>query len=325
MASPLVLRVILGKDNAEKVILPVRPETVDELKLELKNLLHLTSDFRLQFEDPDFDLALINLVNMSDLPSRATITITNLEESPNNRTEESAVLPVSSPARTYTRSDAFVVPKFSYDVEHVLNEGNVAFARDGRTIKPTRSQKHNILECIASEMYRHEAYAGCKQIKKVAVALITQYPCLRDRSQTGYDGWVNSLSFKMGNYRSKLSKAGVKDVSINAGKRSRSSPGGAPSRSGIKRPRRGEVNFLPNYPSGESKDSLEAQRLQMIAEMQKVSAERDMALIYQLMQHTFALRREEIINSAMPIAEVKNRWPALFCEAQVSKVLINFD
>ncbi|KAL2079691.1 hypothetical protein ACEWY4_025435 [Coilia grayii] len=123
----------------------------------------------------------------------------------------------------------------------------------------------------------------------------------------------------MGNYRSKLSKAGVKDVSINSGKRSHSCPGGAPSRSGIKRARRGEVNFLPDYPSGESKDTLDGLRLQMISEMQKVSAERDMALIYQLMQHTFALRREEIINSAMPIAEVKNRWPALFCQAQLYK------
>lgn len=134
MASPLVLRVILAKDNAEKVILPSRPETVHELKLELKSRLHLTGDFRLQFKDPDFNLALINLVNMSDLPSRATITLTNLEESPNNRTEESAVPSVSSPARTYTRSDTWVVPN---DVEYILNEGNVAFARDGRTMKPT--------------------------------------------------------------------------------------------------------------------------------------------------------------------------------------------
>ncbi len=36
------------------------------------------------------------------------------------------------------------------------------------------------------------------------------------------------------------------------------------------------------------------------------------------MQRTFALRREEIVNLAPPVAELKDRWPAVFCEAQVS-------
>jgi len=42
-----------------------------------------------------------------------------------------------------------------------------------------------------------------------------------------------------------------------------------------------------------------------------------MILIHQQMQQTFALRREEIVNSGPPIVEVVARWPALFCEAQV--------
>ncbi|XP_023138642.3 uncharacterized protein LOC111576907 [Amphiprion ocellaris] len=49
----------------------------------------------------------------------------------------------------------------------------------------------------------------------------------------------------------------------------------------------------------------------------KTSPERDMILIYLHMQHTFALRREEVVKSAPPIAEIKERWPALFCESQV--------
>ncbi|XP_031150549.1 uncharacterized protein LOC116046346 isoform X2 [Sander lucioperca] len=121
----------------------------------------------------------------------------------------------------------------------------------------------------------------------------------------------------MGNYRTKLSRAGIKDVAVNAGKRSRTYPEGVASGANIKRPRRGEINFLPNYPQGETKDTLENQRLEMLEQFKKTVIDRDMIMIHQHMQRTFALRREEIVNSAPPIAELKDRWPALFCEAQL--------
>lgn len=97
------------------------------------------------------------------------------------------------------------------------------------------------------------------------------------------------MLFKLGNYRTKLSRAGIKD---GIGKHSRSNPEGTASRSNIKRPRRGEVNFLPNYPHGETKDTLETQRLDILEQFKKTSTERDK--IHQHMQHTFALRCEEI-------------------------------
>ncbi|AWP15641.1 Hypothetical protein SMAX5B_013948 [Scophthalmus maximus] len=122
----------------------------------------------------------------------------------------------------------------------------------------------------------------------------------------------------MGNYRTKLSRAGIKDVAVNPGKRSRTNPDGSASRANIKRPRRGEVNFLPNYPNEKTKDTLETQRLEMVEQFKRTSIERDMILIHHHMQRTFALRGEEIVNSALPIGELKDRWPALFCEAQVS-------
>ncbi|KAA8578254.1 hypothetical protein FQN60_007325, partial [Etheostoma spectabile] len=101
----------------------------------------------------------------------------------------------------------------------------------------------------------------------------------------------------MGNYRTKLTKlsrAGIKDVAVNAGKRSRTYPEGGASRANIKRPRRGEINFLPSYPQGETKDTLENQRLEMVEQFKKTVIDRDMIMIHQHMQRTFALRREEI-------------------------------
>lgn len=72
----LKLRVIFGDDKAERLTLPSRPKTVDALIFQIKQKWDLAYDFRLQFEDPEFDNALISLVNMEDLPSsKATIKI----------------------------------------------------------------------------------------------------------------------------------------------------------------------------------------------------------------------------------------------------------
>lgn len=324
----LKLRVIFGDDNAERLTLPSRPETVDALIFQIKQKWDLAYDFRLQFEDPEFDNALFNLVNMEDLPSsKATIKIVQLVELDlcSTSTDDTVLLSdnTDSPERQQRWPAIFVVPNFSYEVEHILRQGNSAFEREGTTITLTKDQKHNILEVMAAEMYKHKAYPSRPQIGLAAAALVKKHPCLKDKSERskGYECWQNSLSFKMGNYRHKLSQAGIKDVAINAGKRSRTNPEGAPSRSSIKRPRRGEVNFLPNYPHGENKDTLESKRLEMVEQFKRSSIERNMVLIHQQMQHTFALRREEIVKTAAPIDELKLRWPALFCEAQVSKNL----
>ena len=58
---------------------------------------------------------------------------------------------------------------------------------------------------------------------------------------------------------------------LNAGERSRTHPEAATSRANIKRPRRGEVNFLPNYPHGETKDTLETQRLDTVKKFKRIS------------------------------------------------------
>ena len=320
----LKLRVVLDDVNAERLILPSRPETINALISEVKNKLNLLYEFRLQFQDPEFDNALCNLVNIEDLPSKATIQVVRLIEADLSSTSTDDTVLLSdntvSPERLCRWPEVFIVPTFSYEVEYCLREGNSVLEREGRGLRLTRDQKHNILDVMSAEIYKHKAYPSTSQIGKAAEALVRKHPCLKEQgSKTGCEGWKNSLRFKMGNYRTKLCRAGIKDVAVNAGKRSRTNPDGTASRANIKRPRRGEVNFLPNYPSGETKDTLEMQRLNMVEEFKKTTAERDMLLINQQMQRTFSLRREEMVNSAPPIDELRDRWPALFCEAPVSR------
>ncbi|XP_047192301.1 uncharacterized protein LOC118315858 [Scophthalmus maximus] len=119
----------------------------------------------------------------------------------------------------------------------------------------------------------------------------------------------------MGNYRSKLTRAGFHEVAGNSGKRSRNNPDRQPPHTNIKRPKRAEVNFLPNFPRGEDGASLEQFRLQIVDEVQR--SDKNLTLIAKLMQTTFALRRKEVINEDLPVGEILERWPALKIESQV--------
>uniref|UniRef100_A0A4W5MF34 Uncharacterized protein n=1 Tax=Hucho hucho TaxID=62062 RepID=A0A4W5MF34_9TELE len=105
---------------------------------------------------------------------------------------------------------------------------------------------------------------------------------------------MTSLKFKMGNYQTKLSRAGVPEVYLNAGKRSRNNLERDTPNSNMKRPRRAEVNFLPCFPRGEDPESLKQLRQQIINKVSKT--ERNLPLIDKLMQTAFALRRKEIVN-----------------------------
>ncbi|CAL9695807.1 unnamed protein product [Knipowitschia caucasica] len=112
-----------------------------------------------------------------------------------------------------------------------------------------------------------------------------------------------------------MSKSGCAEVAVNAGKRSKTNPENQHPHSNIKKARRSEVNFLPNFPKGENQASLEQIRIHLKEEMEKT--ERDQLLIGRSMQTTFALRRQEIVPGDKPIKDHLTRWPALLMESQI--------
>ncbi|XP_048854451.1 uncharacterized protein LOC125722345 isoform X1 [Brienomyrus brachyistius] len=204
----------------------------------------------------------------------------------------------------------FPIPQFSYDVELRLRQGNDEFEKSGKGLKLTRDQKHDILEKLGSTMYDFKGYPDDKQIGKVAEALVTKHPCLKEPgSDTGWNGWKTSLKFKMGNLRNKMRKIGCLEVTVNAGKRSQGHPENEPSHSKIKKPRRSEVNYLPNFPQGEDEASLETVRQEIAVEVQKT--EKNTSLIHKNMERTFALRRQNIVSGSPSVNEFLNLWPAL--------------
>lgn len=315
----ITLRIIVHDSDIRKITLTGKPQTLDSLVEQLEEKLDLQYKFSLQYEDPDFNNALVNLTDITDLPNKPTLKIIALVTTPTPSTASTAdteILSVSSPESqsSLARSpwpDTFEIPYFPVDIEYRLRQGNLLYMRDKTYLQVPRDMKHEILEKLAEAIYSFKAYPSDQEFNDVATALIQKHPCLTEPgSVNGCNGWKNSLKFKMGNYRTKLRRAGCTDVASNQGKRK----GQAPQRS-IKRPKRFEVNFLPNFPDGEDETSMESKRKELVEEMKKRRP--TAALVTKIMDTTFALRRQELVNLEPPVKDIMERWPALFTEGQV--------
>lgn len=316
-ASPaLLLRVVIPDQPPRKLKLRSRPNSVDSLILTLKRELELDLDVDLLYEDPDFDGKLTALTDIDELPQKSIIHITFSEDS---SSIASTVLlsDVSSPERlSRWPPGPFPIPTFSFDVELKLRDGNAEYEKNNTHLNVTRDMKHNILDNMASTIYGFKAYPSDKEIAKAAEALVAKHPCLTEAgSELGWNGWKNSIKFKMGNYRSKMRRAGCTEVAVNAGKRSKSHPDKESSHCNIKRPKRAEVNFLPNFPKGKDESHLEELRQTIVNECQKT--EKDLSLIRKLMDTTFPLRRQTVVVTCPPVNEIMDLWPALKMESEV--------
>lgn len=124
----------------------------------------------------------------------------------------------------------------------------------------------------------------------------------------------------MGHFRTKLRKAGWEEVAINGSKKSKVNPGGDHPSKNIKRPKRGEANYLPNMPEGKTEANLETIRNSLVEELKKKKPNGIMNL--QMMDQTFPMRRREIVRDEPDVQSMVDRWPALFTKGQASFYLL---
>ncbi|XP_076743239.1 uncharacterized protein LOC143419755 [Maylandia zebra] len=120
----------------------------------------------------------------------------------------------------------------------------------------------------------------------------------------------------MGNYRAKLRgrQLAIPELEVNTLKRRCSSEEG--SLKGFKRAKKAEVNYLPPLPFGETEETLEMDRLDLLKEMKKKNNER---AINEKMEKSFAMRRKEVVKDCPAIQDLLERWPSLFCENQIKE------
>lgn len=88
-----------------------------------------------------------------------------------------------------------------------------------------------------------------------------------------------------------------------------------PTSKGIKRPKKAEVNYLPPFPFGETEETLEKERVDLLSEIKKKDNDK---VVCAKMEKTFSYRRLVVVNQCPAVPDVMERWPALFYESQVN-------
>lgn len=337
MTSQPILRVILGPGSSQRVMFPAGlPSTVAELETEIKTQCKIMEPFRLQFMDPLFGNEFMNVSSMEEIQDKATLSVvyqprdrgepgfsfssTRAADDTSSSSGDSTVI-VSSPESMSSHSswpDLFCAPRFTYDAEMKLEKANIAFKENGTLLIPDPKLKSDILEGLIQEVVKYTVYLTDSKFDEVAEALILKHPCLKERgSSTGYGGWKVSLKYKLSNYRTHLRKVGCPEVCVNSLKykpADRRSPA-----FDVKRPKRGEVDYYPSFPLGESAQSLEKMRIELLSDIKKRN---NRETIRAKMDRTFALRRQEVVSDAPMINIIQERWPALFDAVEVNEKLL---
>lgn len=290
--SLVALKVIIDHRN-EKLPLPSGiPSTVEELQKTVKDTFGLTETFSLEYLDADFG-AFFALHSTDQIRDRGTIKVLTIPSivlsliPPDNQTGASNVPEFTTPDnQTDLRSDMD------------LNASSISGSDDQTDCSSGSTDTIIFSPGSPRELWPNEVYIPPFSVATEALLMN-----------------ANEEYVKNGrNYRKKLSALGFSEVTCNSLKNKR--PGDRASAKNVKKARKGEVMYLPNYPAGASKEQQELYRHQLIDESKKTNS----TTIKDLMCITFAHRRQDIITQQMSIKDVKERWPALFDVSQVSKL-----
>ena len=309
---------LAGTSAVVKLLIPPNPSDISELhRVACAKLQVEPDEFLLQYFDADFN-DYINLTDITEVCNLLSLRLCK-KVSANEAASElvgSEAVGCAGNMRQTAWPQQFEVPLFDAIVQLFLKSAEDNFAATSVSAVVRRDVKVKILDSLANRIFSYTAYPSSEQIRQVAKALTDKYPSLKcDAAPSGWEAWAHAISFKVGNYRSKMRKLGSVEVQLNSGRYSKlSRPQAPPPAANIKKARKGEVNFQPNLPSTETAESIEKYRSWMVAECAK--SDPDMNSVKRYMSLTFAARRKEINDMAL-VRDIKERWPALFTSSQV--------
>ncbi|XP_035223567.1 uncharacterized protein LOC118196249 isoform X2 [Stegodyphus dumicola] len=215
----------------------------------------------------------------------------------------------------------FEISKDSFSVisRNELQKAETEYNSSLKLHKASHKLKREILDILSKELSDYSLYPTDEMYANVTKKLIKNFPSLQDPIVgDGISCWKIALKYRMQEIRRKCK---CNETSINSGKRSRSitlqldlNANKSPLQNGgIKKARRGEVNYAPDFPDGENESTLQQHQEQMNREWMKKDFNR--IFINQKMEVTFSFRRQQII-SRIKMSEIKEQWPALFTPDQ---------
>ncbi|KAI4872416.1 hypothetical protein NFI96_031728, partial [Prochilodus magdalenae] len=351
MSAPTQLRVVIEDSQIHKLVLADGvPSTVEALLATVQDHFQLQGSFTVLYMDKEFDnqfftLSLTDVIKDKDTiklvkTESVILTFTPITETTASSSSSPLLLPLpldqsfqddnssvsssdtvlisqSPELRSQRWPVNFVIPTFSYNVEMLLQTGCKAYESDGTRLQ-NPSINSDILEKLAEAIFHYTAYPTGLQIQAVVEALLKKYPCLKEpgTSFSGMYGWQQRLKYKMANYRSKMRKREVPCPELDINSLKRKSPGEKNPAKNCKRPKRAEVNYLPPHPSGETSSSLERERQELLNEVKKKN---NTKVIQEKMAKTLSYRRLEVVSGSPAADEFRERWPALFCDAEIKE------
>ncbi len=220
MEESVKFRVILDHD-INKLCLPGMPHTVKDLEATIKQKIGISMDISLQRKDQDFD-DFVTLSSIDDLKDRDTLKVvyvppvilfTNVDipELPTEdcsvsrsvsenysvsqpstssgsisaESDDTVILSPRSPGMHKPWPIEFPIPRFSYNTEIVLQNGNENYLRDGSLLCKEKSYpgvKSNILECLAELIFSYTPYPSDAHRCAVAEALIKKKHVWRNQA-----------------------------------------------------------------------------------------------------------------------------------------------
>ncbi|XP_072016020.1 uncharacterized protein [Amphiura filiformis] len=202
---------------------------------------------------------------------------------------------------------------FKIPVDKFRNSLVTALAESERKTLPP-SEKSNLMEALYNEITRYTYRPTKSHYTEVIVKLLAMYPSLSNRLQ-GQDAqtyWKNSLSQRFRNERKRSEKHNplAKAPKIKKKEEAYAAPEKPTAENiwGIK-------NYLPGRPFGEDDTTIGIHIASLKTEHKK--KRQDASLIKQLMDITFADRREAIVKKQWKISKIKSEYPCLFDEDEI--------
>lgn len=213
MTQPIRLRIILGDDDARKLVLPRGlPDSLEELCQTIKTSFGLQQDIRLQYQDAEFGNEFINLSEVFEIHDKASLKVIYLQSnakeddarthhpqdiqgpmdcsSVSSDETEPVSTPDSSPStRQWVWPSVFTIPRFKYDAELELEKANAGYKTNGTILNPSPKLKSHILERLREEIIQFKAYPS-DDLNDVAEALVQTHPCLREKGVFQWLLWV---------------------------------------------------------------------------------------------------------------------------------------
>ncbi|KAG8172798.1 hypothetical protein JTE90_022107 [Oedothorax gibbosus] len=284
---------------------------------------------KLQIFDAEFN-AFCDLEEAIDIKNLSRIKVidkTATFEDGRSTMEEVHILPAENQKnlrqKNWNASNlSFSVELFSLASREELVDADRNYTSCERLHKASYKLKREIIDIISKELACYSLYPSNDMYKSVAENLIEAFPFLRDPIGDGSSCWIIATKYRMQEVRR---KAKVEEVTVNAGRQPKKGQKDIAHkadlrRKGIKKPRKGEINYNPEVPAGETLETLMDHKHQLLNEFKK--REPCHNILDQKMDITYALRRQDIVKNPTTFNDFKKHWPMLFSPDMLQKEMM---